>query len=340
MTNLSDADSTLLRNLREIATRQKASITVTEHLEHYFADANVAYCTDSSPEDLYGAALQHYRLGFTRPPGQVALAFYVPDFDRHGWHSPHTMIDIVTDDMPFLVDSITQLIYRQGLSIHRLMHPLLGVKRDATGVLEKSSERTSGTRTESWIHLEIDRLSDAEQIETLRNEIQNVLADVRATVEDHVPMLQRISLAIKDLEQAPVPENESVIEFLRWIAADNFVFLGYTYYGVESDDAKLKRAADSGLGLLRRTDHPRFGRCLAGIPTSFDELDRLSSALTLVKADGRSTVHRPKYLDFIGVHYRDASGKILGEHVFIGLYAICSSRGPGGSSFGGIRHRV
>jgi len=323
MTTVSDTDNTLLRNLREIFTRQKASAALADHLEHYFADTDVASFGDSSPEDLYGAAVQHYRLGLSRLPGQVAVAFYVPDFDRHGWHSPHTIIDIVTDDMPFLVDSITMLIYRQGLAIHRLMHPLLGVERDVSGVMEKSSGRAgNGARTESWIHLEIDRVSDAGQIEALRNEIQSVLADVRAAVEDHVPMLQHISTAIKDLEQAPAPETEDVIEFLRWIADDNFVFLGYACYGAESGSGELKRAVDGGLGLLRRTDHPRFGRCLAGIPATVDELGRMSSALTLVKADERSTLHRPKYLDFIGVHYRDAAGNIVGEHVFVGLYAM------------------
>jgi glutamate dehydrogenase len=323
MTIVSDADHTLLRNLREISTHQNVSTSLADHLEHYFADADVDSCDGSSPEELYGAAVQHHRLGLARQPGQAAIAFYVPDFDRHGWHSPHTIIDIVSDDMPFLVDSITMLIYHQGLAIHRLMHPLLGVERDAQGLLLRSAERgTAGLRTESWIHLEIDRVSDAGQIETLRNEISNVLADVRAAVEDHVPMLQCVTSAINDLERVASPKNDEVIEFLRWIAADNFVFLGYVNFTADDASGELQRAPDGGLGLLRRTDHPRFGHCLAGIPGNLEEIAALPSPLTLVKADGRSTLHRPKYLDFIGVHYRDAAGNVIGEHVFVGLYAM------------------
>jgi glutamate dehydrogenase len=323
MTIVSDADHPLLRNLREISTRQNISAGLADHLEHYFADADVASCDGSSPEELYGAAVQHHRLGLSRLPGQAAIAFYVPDFDRHGWHSPHTIIDIVSDDMPFLVDSITMLIYHQGLAIHRLMHPLLGVERDAQGLLQRSAERgTAGLRTESWIHLEIDRVSDAGQIEALRNEISNVLADVRAAVEDHVPMLQSVTAAISDLERVANPRNDEVIDFLRWIAADNFVFLGYAHFGADAASRVLKRAPEGGLGLLRRTDHPRFAHCLAGIPGNLDDIAGLSSPLTLVKADGRSTLHRPKYLDFIGVHYRDAAGNVIGEHVFVGLYAM------------------
>jgi glutamate dehydrogenase len=323
MTIVSNVDNSLLRDLSEISSRQKVSSALADHLEHYFSDADVADIGEASPEDLHSAATQHHRLGLTRQPGEAAINFYTPDFDRHGWHSPHTVIDIVTDDMPFLVDSITMTVYRHGFAIHRLMHPLLGIERDASGILHRSAERgTAGTHTESWIHLEIDRISDAHQIEALRSEIGDVLADVRAAVEDHAPMRQSITLAITDLERTPSPENKEIIEFLRWIAADNFVFLGYTHYLADKAAGELKRRPDGGLGLLRRTDHPRFGRCLAGIPGNLGEIARMPSALTLIKADGRSTLHRPNYLDFIGIHHRDAAENIIGEHVFVGLYAM------------------
>ena len=322
MTIVSDADNSLLRNLREISSRQKVSATLADHLDQYFSDADVESTGEASPEELHGAATQHHRLGLSRTPGQAAIAFYTPDFDRHGWHSPHTVIDIVTDDMSFLVDSITMTVYRHGLAIHRLMHPLLGVERDAGGTLQKSCARgTKGTQTESWIHLEIDRISDPKQIEELRNEIVEVLADVRAAVEDSNAMRDSVTAAITDLKHTKEDDKGEIAEFLRWVADDNFVFLGYTHYHAGANDSSLKRAPDGGLGLLRRVDHPRFGNCLSDIPGELAVIDRLPSALTLVKADGRSTVHRSGYLDFIGIHHRDASGKIIGEHVFVGLYA-------------------
>ncbi len=329
MTIVSDTDDSLCSELREIATRQKLAASIAEHLEHYFADADVAGFGEVSPENLHGAAMQHHRLGRARAAGQTLIACYTPDFDQHGWHSPHTVVDIVTDDMPFLVDSITMLFYQQGLTIHRLLHPLVGVVRDAAGLLARSAARGSaGTQTESWIHLEIDRIGDARQLEALREEIAAILADVRAAVEDHLPMRECVASAIADLEAAPggaagstpTLDDAEVCEFLRWIAAENFVFLGYAYYRAEAGE--LKRAPDGGFGLLRRTDHPRFGRCLARIPGNVEEISRLPSALTLVKADCRSTLHRPNYLDFIGVHHRDAAGRVIGEHVFVGLYAM------------------
>ena len=105
--NDSSSGNSLQRNVREISERQKISSALADHLDNYFAEIDADNFVEATPEELHGAATQHHRLGLSRAPGQAAIALYTPDFDRHGWHSPHTVIDIVTDDMPFLVDSVT-----------------------------------------------------------------------------------------------------------------------------------------------------------------------------------------------------------------------------------------
>ncbi|MDR1936071.1 MAG: NAD-glutamate dehydrogenase [Candidatus Accumulibacter sp.] len=314
--------NTLQRNLREISEKHKLSPALSDHLERYFANVDANNFVDVDLEELHGAAIQHTRLGQSREAGQAAIALYTPDFDRHGWHSPHTVIDIVTDDMPFLVDSVTMAIHNRGLVIHRLIHPVLGVERDAAGVFQRSTGRgAAGTRTESWIHLEIDRISGHNVIDALRIEIADVLADIRAAVEDFAAMRQRVEVAVAGLDGVKSADSEEIVEFLRWAASENFIFLGYAHYQAWSDSASLLRAPDGGLGLLRRADHPRFGHCRTGMPSRIDEFEQLPSALTLTKADARSIVHRSGYLDYIGVRERDASGALIGEHVFVGLYA-------------------
>ncbi len=317
MSSDSKSGSSLQRNLREISGRQKISPALAGHLEHYFSDIDPSNFVEADLEALHGAAIQHHRLGLSRPPGKATIAFYTPDFDRHGWHSPHSVIDIVTDDMPFLVDSVTMLIQHHDLTIHRLLHPVLGIERDATGALLRTAPRgTAATRSESWMHLEIDRIGDSQEIDALRAAIAGVLDDIRAAVDDFAAMYERIPCVIEDIGTAP-GEREEVAEFLRWLSAENFVFLGYAHYRATPEGS----AADSGLGLLRRADHPRFGHCRDGIPYRLADLEQRPSVLTLVKADARSIVHRPGHLDFIGVLQRDADGRIIGEHVFIGLYA-------------------
>ena len=318
---VTEAALNLRRNLREMVEQQHLSQPIADYLECYFADVELSDATDASPEELLGAALQHFRHGQARPPGQAAVALYTPDFDRHGWHSPHTVIDVVTDDMPFLVDSITMVVYRHGLVIHRLVHPLLGAERSAEGKLQATLPRgAAGSQPESWIHIEIDRVGDGGLTERLHQEIVAVLADVRAAVGDGVAMQQRMREAHGDMLATKVAEADEVAAYLQWIAANNLVFLGYADYRVAAGQSNLVRVADSGLGILRDRDHPLFGRCLAGIPDVVAELAIDPLPVILVKADARSTVHRSAYLDFIGVKCYDAGGHIVGLRAFVGLY--------------------
>ncbi len=162
MPTVTESTHNLRRNLREIAEHQNLSARVGEYLDSYFVDVELNAASDASPEELLGAATQHFRLGEVRPARAAVSVLYTPDFDRHGWHSPHTVIDVVTDDMPFLVDSITMVVYRRGLVIHRLLHPLISAERDAEGKLLRILPRgAAGSQPESWIHLEIDRIGDA-----------------------------------------------------------------------------------------------------------------------------------------------------------------------------------
>ena len=122
-------------------------------------------------------------------------------------------------------------LYRQDVPAQGLLQVC-----DDAGNLQRSARRgTAETRTESWIHLEIDRISDVAQIEALRSEIADLLADVRAAVEDHGQMRQNMAMVITDLDVSPNPENKEIVEFLRWIAAENFVFLGYTHYVADTE---------------------------------------------------------------------------------------------------------
>jgi glutamate dehydrogenase len=321
MSTSDQSTSNLRRNLREIAELQKLPARIVEYLDCYFVDVELSGASDSSPEELLGAAIQHFRLGEARSVGHAVTALYTPDFDRHGWHSPHTVIDVVTDDMPFLVDSITMLVYRHDLVIHRLLHPLLGIERSGDGALQSTRPRgAAGSQPESWIHIEIDRIGDAALIERLRQEIVDVLADVRAAVGDGGVMQLRMHEAVDEMAVATVAEADEVAAYLRWIAANNYVFLGYADYRAAAGDSMLVRSPGSGLGILRNPEHPHFGHCLAGIPDVVAELARDPQPVILVKADVRSTVHRSAYLDFIGVKSYDAKGHIVGVRAFVGLY--------------------
>jgi len=148
----------------------------------YYAHVAPEDLADRSEVDLYGAALAHWNLARVRQPGEIKLRVYTPNVEEHGWESPHTVVETVTDDMPFLVDSVSMAVTGQERGIHLLIRPILCVRRDDQGRLVEV-EGDSGL-TESLIHMEVDRQTEAATLDRLRSDLLRVLSDVHAAVAD------------------------------------------------------------------------------------------------------------------------------------------------------------
>ena len=134
---------------------------VEAFVRRYYAGVSAEDLCEREVPDLYGAALAHFGLLRERRPGELKLRVYNPGFEEHGWQSTHTVVEMVTDDMPFLVDSLVMELNRHGATIHLMVHPILYVVRDAKGLLiEIAGPTTKGARAESIIHVEIDRETD------------------------------------------------------------------------------------------------------------------------------------------------------------------------------------
>src|SRR5262249_31425028 len=146
-----------------------------------------------SDVDVAGAALAHRHLAAVRRPGESKVHVYSPNAEEHGWESPHTVVQTVVDDMPFLVDSISMEVTRDGHGIHLGVRPILAVRRDGDGRLLSVGEGDP----ESLIHLEIDRQTDPALLEALHADLVRVLGDVRAAVEDWPAMTAR-AVALAD----------------------------------------------------------------------------------------------------------------------------------------------
>jgi glutamate dehydrogenase len=317
---------------------------------HYYQGVPPADLIDRDPLDLYGAALAHLRFGQQRQPGQAKVRVYNPQIERHGWQSTHTIVEVVTDDMPFLVDSVSMALNRLGLLTHLTIHPVVPVRRDADGAIEAVLEAVpgdgGGATFESFMHLEVDRQSDLERLEAMRAGLESALADVRAAVEDWRTMLGKIEVALKDLEPgAKVIDADDLEEaraFLAWIADNHFTLLGYGCYDLVRDKGgdQLRRVDGSTLGLLRRQDSgSAVSRSFAALPPDIRRQAREPRPLVITKANARSTVHRPVYLDYIGVQRFDARGKVVGEHRFLGLFTSAAyNRNPRQIPL--LRHKV
>ena len=294
-------------------------------LEQYVADVPVEDLEGRSTEIMARIALSHLDFGATRRKGQVKLRIYNPTEREHGYTSAYTFIEMVNDDMPFLVNSVSAAINRHDLGVHITVHPIIRVNRDAKGKIRSLCKvgEDSG-QPESFIRLAIDREADPKRLKSLEREIRTVLSDIRLAVRDWAKMNKKMVEAIDLLNLGPKRADESLRnesqEFLRWLADDHFTFLGYREYELEDRASKvfLVPKKRSALGLLTRKQ--RAGHTME-LTAEMRRMRRSRDWLIVTKANSRSTVHRNAYLDYIGVKVYDENGKTCGERRFIGLFA-------------------
>lgn len=208
-------------------------------LQRYYLHTAPEDLGDRDPVDVFGAALSHYRLAESRPQGTANVRVHTPTVEENGWTCSHSVVEVVTDDMPFLVDSVTNELSRQGRGIHLVIHPQIAVRRDVTGRLIEvlgappAGDLPHDAHVESWIHVEIDRETDRADLKQITADLLRVLSDVREAVEDWEKMRDTALRVADELREEPVPGDlarpdvDEARELLRWLAADHFTFLGY-----------------------------------------------------------------------------------------------------------------
>ncbi|MEU3464566.1 NAD-glutamate dehydrogenase [Streptomyces sp. NPDC006733] len=321
-------------------------------LQRYYLHTAPEDLLDRDPVDVFGAALSHYRLAELRPQGTANVRVHTPTVEENGWACSHTVVEVVTDDMPFLVDSVTNALSQADRAIHVVVHPQIVVRRDLTGKLLEIIDSGCGTHdngvapenlphdalTESWIHVEIDRETDRDDLKEITAELRGALSDVRESVEDWTKMREATLRIAEELAATPPPLPEQEVgeawELMRWLADDHFTFLGYREYELTTaagpdgtGEDVLSAVPGTGLGILRSDPQhgddgthpgsPSFNR----LPADARAKAREHRLLILTKANSRSTVHRPSYLDYVGVKKFDAEGNVIGERRFLGLFS-------------------
>jgi glutamate dehydrogenase len=273
------------------------------------------------PEELAGIAEQSWSFLLERKPGTPKIGLAPARSPRGA-----AVLDILNDDMPFLVDSVLGELSERGLDIRLLVHPVFTVDRDEAGRLTafKGTRKREGRR-ESFIHVHVADMDDAAHRAEIVRALEDVLADVRVSVQDWRPMLARASEVAAELKANPPPlpadEIAEAVQFLQWIAADNFTLLGARDYAYTDSEHALEPKFETGLGLLRSRDMRllRRGDQLVTITPEIREFLKEPKLLIMTKAAARSRVHRRVHLDYIGVKRFDRDGNLVGECVFCGL---------------------
>lgn len=259
------------------------------------------------------------------------LRLHNPPAASTHWRTEATFIEIISEDMPFLVDSISAELARMNLPVRLLLHPVFSVKRDETGTLIKLQKlKAEGFCRESWIHVTLDRLP-SEKLEGIRAMLLKVLADVKLAVSDWQDMRATVHALINDLPGS-VPKGTDLLlikevqQFLEWLDNDHFVFLGSRDYKLSPDGTRLEAQPQAARGLLRDSDLVilRGIRRFDELPESVRSFLEAPDLIFVNKAQARSTVHRPAPYDIIGIKHFGPDGRFIGLRAFIGLFTSLS----------------
>jgi glutamate dehydrogenase len=316
-----------LATLRSFASENAGagSRDLTDFVSAYFDNTDPAELQARGAPTLLAIANAHWRMLLGEPDLKpVGIRVFNPTLAEDGFVSENTVIQIVNDDMPFLVDSVTMAVNRSGRMVHWIVHPLLAIQRDAHGSAIAAVPATLDEQlthsVSSLIFVECDRILLATDREQLAAELSRFLADVRASVNDWALMLNRLQTVRQesDLPSLSTKGQQEGIAFLAWLEDQHFTFLGARDYQLSRDEdgVRLVPVPHTGLGILRGEPSTLVSQ-LPADALEFLDSDRL---VLVTKAMTRSTVHRPAWLDCLTVKRFDDTGRVTGEARFLGLY--------------------
>ena len=292
---------TVIRRVAQLATlRRPDDEVLAAFLPAYYDELPEFDVDDRREEDLYAVALTHLGLGRIRARGDIVIEVLSPDRDRDGWHSDRSVVLMITDDAPFLVDTVRIVLERNGIATHLLVHPMLSVRRDPAGELvaiDVGSERY-GEQVEAWTQVEIDRC-DPERAERLRTDLVEAISSVHRVVADFGAMRDRM-LSYTQLDP-----------MLDWLAQGHFVFLGAATYELGADGPIC--VPESQLGVLS-------GDCEID-----PDIDLDGPAVAVARSSRSSTIHRNTRLTVITVLPPDGGTPSV-VHRFVGLLASTAYR--------------
>ncbi|WP_426314593.1 NAD-glutamate dehydrogenase [Methylobacterium fujisawaense] len=299
-----------------------------------------------TPEDLASydagtladlAARARAFLAEPRRPGEPArLRLSEGALVRGGRAREMTILEVVNDNRPFLLDSTLAELTEQGLSPHLVAHPILGIERDGGGGLirvvgETTADAQGSLARESFIHIHLDRLA-AEAGERLLDALAAVYRDVALATDDHDAMLARVAELATDLGRAPTPMPESETEearaFLEWLTEGQFLLLGMQQHGIDGEGHPLVEG--SSLGVLRDPGATPLRRGRTPVDYTPEILAFLEEPqpLIITKASVKSRVHRSAFLDYVGVKLFSGLGKLSGEVRIVGLFTASAYTSP------------
>lgn len=329
---------------RRAANGSKPSdpVDINTYISQFYSYVPVEELQGLDNDALHAIAENSLKFLSQRKPGEIKVRVYDTSSEPYGWKSDYTIIEILNDDMPFLVDSVTEELNQRGCRIASIIHPVIRVSRDKggniTALLPADTPKQEGVLQESVMHLQISHIADETARRELQKDLLNVLKMVRLAVEDWKKMVAKVNDTIEEITHSDyliavaakrstshppeADDMDEVAEFLRWLKSDNFVILGYVEYNFLDTSGKeqIQVVPGSELGILRADDPELKPQGLTALSSETLHFARNAHPVEVTKSNRKSVIHRPAHMDYIRVKRFDKQGNVVGEHSFLGLF--------------------
>ncbi|PCJ31541.1 MAG: hypothetical protein COA99_17105 [Moraxellaceae bacterium] len=295
--------------------------SVIQFARHFYAAAPLEELATKRVDDLYGATVALWDFVQHRTPGKPKVRVFNPKFEDHGWQGTHTIVEILAPDKAFVVESMMMEFTRRDIAIHSVTNAGFSIDRDKAGILAevKFNDSSKGNVNESLMHIEIDRQSNEETIQSIIDSLFSILDLLELAVGDFQPMLDRIVEISPGLSCPDSVEEltlDEAVSFLKWLVDDHFTFLGFKEYRVVDQGGQNNLIAVEGTAL---------GMCK--LDQNIDLMEDDGGPLLLTnrllvfgKSGTKSPLHRPTYMDFVSIRKFDKRGHVVGEYRLLGLY--------------------
>ena len=328
------AKEDLLEKAQEILDSKKLNQDIVGFVKDLYFAADPEDLIDYTAEELVEFTKDCWNQLSTHKSNTHKIRIFNPKFGKIGENHKHrTVIELINDNMPFLVNSVMAALQSFGKETYLVLHPVINLMRDKKGGIKTYygldyPDGIRGIRHESVIQLHIERIENKQEANELKKQLDLVLDDVRYTVQDWPKMRLRLTEALLNYKTNPplVPSGELAesLEFLDWLGKDNFTFLGMREYKFANDDttSELISHPKSSLGILRdpKTQVLRKGSEMVAISPEIREFLLRPEPLIITKANVKSRVHRAVHMDYIGVKQFDQDGILIGELRIVGLF--------------------
>lgn len=332
MTVSNNQHSVLLENVYKLIEKKvdKSQVErVIKFSKILFRNMSKDDLENRSDSDLYGATLSLWNEFYDFSGNKPFIRVFNPEIAKHGWQSTHTIVEILVQDSPFLVDSVRMALNRMGITAHLLLHSPISLRRDKDHKFVSFDGAVKGEADyfkQTVFLIEVDRQTNKKELDALNAELLSVVNEVSLAVLDWQAMRERLGEIIQEFPKTASSMTEQVknetLKFLNWLYDHNFTLMGYRRYTAKAIKGDYRWVADNeaSLGLMKNSKSER-DRVLSNIPDSARSEALSKNPLMLTKTNSRSRVHRPAYMDYVGIKRFDDHGNVVGEDRFIGLYS-------------------